>query len=277
MPELHRGQLQAIATYVNELVVNAPSKLFELTFGPALQNLESQFVRVSPWRELFDEYDFLSILHHCFAKFKEKLAGEYQGPIVGSEFEGLIPEIVAALSAYLASLPKAYDVFFELPSFPKYQVPEIRLSDTLSLIDTSAENHNEIKAFKGLLGVFADENNREPRLKRDSVYLRCRIDGYANGSINSYAIARALSLLKQFVFLGLQKKVLLKKGIADLFVENMYPHLPRTVDAVVWSAQDVFNEACRIKVPQDFSLYLYWIRINEEELRCHDGNSAASV
>lgn len=267
MANLHRGQLNAISEYVKGIPIE--KNWFSIN-ADALEVLQKQILGASPWRELLKRGDLFHVLLNATSKFLKQIetrANGFSGQLCESPISDLIPEIEKELINFLESLPRPYCISFYLPRFPKFRTSPISLARDIALLDTSAPDFQSelLRTENALAEVLAQV--QPSNFERNSAYLEFFVPGYADYSLSSYSTARAYSRLKEFVFLGIQTRVIRERGLRDISVENSRSDAFDTysLHAVVYNRDDI-GECYRIVLPDDASRYLRWLRVDEDKL-----------
>lgn len=177
------------------------------------------------------------------------------------------------LVAYLESLPRTYHAYFPLVGMPTMLVPEHKLTDDATIIDTSFHSDFETDLIElhpnQPTGV---QTRKKPKLFVDQRYLRICVSGYADDSPTSSAAIQALAQLKHFIFLGLSSR---------LFREAPVWPTIRTIDSVTAPPAVIRHESMEedearvLLLPEEFYLYLLRIDVRIGRLTRHDptGNS----
>lgn len=108
--------------------------------------------------------------------------------------------------SYLESIPRDYFVFFELPSTNGIGIKEINLTDTISFVEVVDEHdfpEVSIPPMSLLGGNYT--------LRKGMLYIRIRVDGYADGTLECSAIKKAYSKFKQIFLLAILSGVIRTK------------------------------------------------------------------
>lgn len=160
-------------------------QLRELT--TSIAKLHRDYIDIDTARSLlYDECD-------SFRRSKGLIGGEML-----QDTPELRGELVARIKQLIESYPRTYKLRIELPSFPAYGVSTIPLSDEVRVV---------IEAPPTLavgLQVLFDASRQAPPIP----YLEIDVDGYGDESVDSPAVAAALSVAKQCLFVFESQKIL---------------------------------------------------------------------
>ena len=176
--------------------------------------------------------------------------------------------------AYLESIPRKYFVYFELPSVKGIGVKEINLTDDISLIEkVSEDDFSEIKIpmsspswlVRALGGVGSYGNYS---ITKGQLYIRIQTSGYADGTLESSAVKKAYSKIKQFILLAKIRDLLVEKekNITNFWGLSGYPTEQGSPIFVVYD-KEPDTEKYLITLPKIVSEYISKVRIDEDILK----------
>ena len=176
--------------------------------------------------------------------------------------------------AYLESIPRKYFVYFELPSVKGIGVKEINLTDDISLIEkVSEDDFSEIKIpmsspswlVRALGGVGSYGNYS---ITKGQLYIRIQTSGYADGTLESSAVKKAYSKIKQFILLAKIRDLLVEKekNITNFWGLSGYPTEQGSPIFVVYD-KEPDTEKYLITLPKIVSEYISKLHINEDILK----------
>ena len=127
-----------------------------------------------------------------------EISGNLKDIIGKKETESICGTIIS----FIESIPREYFLFFELPSAQKIGVNEISLTDSISFVE---KNYPYIitNLEEAYFNMLKKENMR--------MYVRIKVDGYADGTLESNAIKKAYSKFKQVFLLAKLSGIIKRK------------------------------------------------------------------
>lgn len=274
MLQLHRKQRELLSAYVRTFQIGETRRL-ATSFNIEYEALWDSIGRKGPWGKFLDEFDVLHIARLAFSQVESEIPTGFVGPLDAN----LISTVEEEIRQFLESLPRPYFVCFELPLFPRYDIPEIDLGAGVSIIQTVDKVFGDlVEEPNTLSGLFSLGTGQSDRLRPDTVYLRFHVPGYSDHSLTSYSPARAFARLKHFLVLGSSSGVLRHRELGEYLAESrgLDPTRPM-VDVIAYNPDDYRREAYRLRMPDGASKYVRWFRINEDNLTLHDGKGGTTI
>ncbi len=107
-----------------------------------------------------------------------------------------ILELKTSILDFITSIPRAYEIYFPLPSFKDPEINNIQLSDSLFI---KKFNEGDITLVNGLRGIPIGFR----KLEAGTTYVVIKASGYARRSIDDMAFRESLSSLKQLLHMCL--------------------------------------------------------------------------
>jgi hypothetical protein len=269
MAELHRELRSRAKNWLDSVSVRVGDtpRLTDL-YNEHLYAFQDLLLKTQPWRELLSATSLLHIANRLGA-FEDRIPATYQGILKDVPDQDLLRDIEVDVVAFLESLPRRYVVCIQLPRMPIYDVPGIEVVRGIGLLQTVASFDEYFLLAKGVEPLFDTLIAQPNKLLRDTTYLSFEVEGYADSSPQSHAVARALGMLKHFLFMALSERALRKKGLADVIYDARSREPKPEVDALVYCPDDS-ADAHRFGIPEELSELLRWIRIDESNLQVHD-------
>jgi hypothetical protein len=200
-PEKKENHEAAIRALVTELVENTRLDAGVPTApNEVLGKLGKFFAATSPWAEYLTETDgwFIGIhgLYRQLGQYNDKIG------LVKELFDaGRIKAFVDDLVARYCSVPRSYDVFFELPRLKGLGEAPVEIAPGIRLASLRPDHLYPADLFQmegrglRLLGNTAFQSWLSP----DASYLIITARGFADQSVNSSAVSEAMSRFKQVV------------------------------------------------------------------------------
>lgn len=268
--KLHRGQIEAIDSFLS--IVERPEKgsIIGPWKGPELDKLSKQFLKAPPWKDLINYGDFLWIVFSELGTATKHLPENYVGLVCKAEQgEKILLDAKSALIDFLESLPRPYFVYFPLVGLPSLNMAVVELSDSIAIVDTSSDKLDS-RLVGSSAGILAGAFDVAPlKLQQNRRYLRFRTNGYATTSPLSSATASAVSRLKHFLFAGIASGRFQEPLQWQREKSRESPFSLSPV-ALIRHVDEGVEEAHALDLPQDFMRYLLGIAVNTSGLEVYD-------
>ncbi|MNJ94512.1 hypothetical protein D3C87_122120 [compost metagenome] len=259
---LPRNARSRIAEVVKDMPIMA-GNIFGYVDDQQMKLLSDWLLQINELNDLLDEGDLTSIIVRQCRPYANAAPVDFQGTI--EQLPGInVDELVEHIVVFLESLPRKYFVFFEIPKFQKYGIPEIQLSNQLAIVETTDSFDNRY------LRPIEETNNDAQLLRRYKTYIRIAVEGFGNQSLVSACVAKAIGQLKHFVYLGTAFSVLREKGLSDLIAEMYIDQSDvmtrQRVHAVICNADNPQEESYDLRLPFEVSDQLAWMQALETDL-----------
>ncbi|SAL11968.1 hypothetical protein AWB64_00460 [Caballeronia sordidicola] len=202
---LNKKQLEALHTLIQSLEFSS-TRLFEVRDPHAFEKLRAAILYAAPWKDFIDYGDLLQIFWTTAfqeaTSFPENFVGYLSCLDEGITSNRLFQNIREELEA----IPSVIDVFVPLSGLMRLEQAEIPITEHITLIDGSFSE--ELRAYvesakpsNGLLKTLGKEvvSNRTGV----SRFIKVRGSGFASDDPEGNVMSDALSIIKQFVFIGL--------------------------------------------------------------------------
>lgn len=273
--KLTRKQQNATRRFLNELLIQSNRALGISDYYDAFSD---EIRENEPWKSLLNnKFDLYSITNYILEALKGRIPEDFEGGLAELENGKLVGDAITNLTTYLEFLPRSYFICFEMPRFPRTGEPKIELGNGLSIIDTSAGFEPELvqPVHQGLLTQTISELDK--KLKRDTVYVRFLMGGFASFSLDAYSCANGISKLKHFLFVGLsygelEEHQLLVRALMGMPSIRVY----ESNSAFIYNLDDK-NEAYTFHLPDELSEYLKWVEVKKEKINILDCSNGKTV
>lgn len=214
---LHRGQEEALIAFLNDIWIG-PERTVREVSGDRFAPLRDQILKAPPWKGVIGEPELFRLLWRQLYGTFEYLPPNFEGPLPSASDGGVLKSVAERVRLSLEALPSDYDVYIPMAGLRSIEQPRIDLTSNISIVD--ATHDESIRAAihalglpGGLLRALAGMDPVPPSV--DSMrYLRIVCGGYGDWSPDSPAIRNALSIAKQFLFVGLGAGALVQGGYA---------------------------------------------------------------
>lgn len=263
MPTLETWQADAISKYLESCTVT--ENRFVASWEKTVEETLCKKIRATkPFGDLLSESDVLDVVIRRINLLTPTLPPDYLGGLSdapnGKEF---IAEAQNNLVQYFETLPRSYFVYFPLQNMPPLGKDELRVTDTLSIIDTGVSTVDT--------SSFIDSNNQlvsalmgipQPRLEKNTRYVRVKVDGYANASLNSAVASSSFAQVKHWAFASMFRGVLSEVP--------RFGRKPLVLPTVIRHEVDDATERFAIQIPEEFGRFLVRLSPNFDVLRYYD-------
>lgn len=268
MSSVHRQALTAIGKklddYIDATNVLASGSV-EHRHDTTYSSFAKEVIKHAPWAIYLREFDVHQIASdHVFRALRkfEVTRKQKLSTILGSETTKQLKEQIVA---YLRSIPRGYCVCFELP---RAQVPGLSCMSLTKDIDLFVVAKDDpLPGVRNspsmtITSLFAPS----PGLTVGKTYLRFRVPGYANWSLDSSAVALAYSRFRQLLQLAVSMGLLRRD------------YLPRTHDrsslsseVFVYGDPDDPEERLSVALPFSVSDFVATLTLDESKLTVPSG------
>lgn len=268
---INRPQERSIVSAVNQVSIGNNRTVIH---PDSLNELWESLRDKEPWGKVLDSmYDLYQIFDMELKAIRQHIPNNYEGLLADVNGGQLASHVVEAVKNFLNSFPRSYYFCIELPRVSPFGLPEIKLAQDLSLVDTSSGYDEErLKAGTGLLPA----TTMDGKLKRDAVYLRISVNGFGSYLADSQANSLGISRFKHFVFMGLETGELRKRTLADFLNPTSADRVFNLPHAVIYNP-NVPDEAYDAELPSDIADIAKSIKIDESNLLFLDFSKGKTV
>lgn len=275
--KLHRGQIEAIDSFLSIVERPEKSSIIGPWEGPELDKLSKQFLQAPPWKDLINYGDFLWIVFRELGTATKDLPEDYVGPVCKAEQgEKILLDAKKALIDFLESLPRPYFVYFPLVGLPPLQRPVVELADSIAIVDTSSDKLDSrlVGSSAGILARAFDVESL--KLQQNRRYLRLQTIGYASTSPLSSAAASVVARLKHFLFAGIASGCFQEPLQWQREKNRESPFSPSPV-ALIRHIDEGLDESHVLDLPEEFMRYLLSMTVNTAGLEVYDMTCGTTV
>lgn len=232
-----------------------------------LYALAKKLGQYEPWKSNISTFDLFSILNQHARRYG--LEGSEDNPIHVAAHLGTnqFKKFRDDIHAYLLSIPRIFEISFDLPSMPLWGGGELQLAQNVALIEYAAppavdKANNKNNVLAALIG------KKEAQTAR--IALKIRVTGFGSANVNSTAVSNAISQMKQFF--QMFRRIEPYKGTVGLLNSDRASEVNcRVIDPIYPS------EVMYVQLPAQLRSFLAKVSINENKLEVLDFPNGATL
>lgn len=230
---------------------------------PALEQFQSilglgnRLVEHDPWKSHISAFDLLVILSAHVRRYGLAECGDVPTTVATHLGEKRFKQFRNDVCKYLRSLPRNFEITFDLPSMPSWGEGALSLANNIALVERPAISpETGLKAKNAIAAALL----KVPVEQHVPVALRINATGYGSGSVDATAVSSAISQLKQLF--QMFRRIKPYKAGRGLRNSRMTAEVKCRVIDPAYPDEVIF-----VRLPVQLSSFLASVSLDENELK----------